>query len=132
MDIARAIKLEIKEKLGLIASAGVSYNKFLAKIASDYRKPDGLYVIHPHKAPAFIAKLPIEAFWGIGKVTAHKMHSLGIHNGLQLRHCSLEFLTRNFGKAGQLYHDFAHGIDPLWNQKESVNPWAANILLKKT
>lgn len=120
VDIARAIKLEIKEKIGLIASAGVSYNKFLAKIASDYRKPDGLYVIHPHKAPAFIAKLPIEAFWGIGKVTAHKMHTLGIHNGLQLRHCSLEFLTRNFGKAGQLYRDFAHGIDPRTVESERI------------
>lgn len=111
VDIARAIKAEIREKLGLIASAGVSYNKFLAKIASDYRKPDGLYVIHPHKAAAFIAKLPIEAFWGIGKVTAHKMHALGVHNGAHLRTCSLEFLSRNFGKAGQLYYDFSHGID---------------------
>lgn len=111
VDIARAIKKEIREKLGLIASAGVSYNKFLAKIASDYRKPDGLYVIHPHRASGFIAQLPIEAFWGIGKVTAHKMHALGVHNGAQLRNCSLEFLSRNFGKAGQLYHDFAHGID---------------------
>lgn len=111
VDVARAIKQEIKEKLDLIASAGVSYNKFLAKIASDYRKPDGLYVIHPQKASAFIARLPIETFWGIGKITAQKMHSLGVHNGEQLRSCSLEFLTRNFGKAGQLYYDFSRGID---------------------
>lgn len=112
VDIARTIKQEIRTKLGLVASAGVSYNKFLAKIASDYRKPDGLYVIHPKKAAAFIARLPIEAFWGIGKVTAHKMHALGVHNGAQLKNCSLEFLKRNFGKAGQLYYDFAHGNDP--------------------
>lgn len=112
VEVARAIKKEIKEKLGLTASAGVSYNKFLAKIASDYRKPDGLYTIHPKKAAAFIAQLPIEAFWGIGKVTAHKMHALGIHNGAQLRCCPPEWLYRNFGKAGRLYHNFAHGIDP--------------------
>ncbi len=112
MDVAREIKREIKEKLGLIASAGVSYNKFLAKIASDYRKPDGLYTIHPERAADFIAKLPIEAFWGIGKVTARKMHSLGIHTGADLRKCSAAFLARNFGKNGALYHDFAHGIDP--------------------
>lgn len=112
VNVARAIKQEIREKLGLVASAGVSYNKFLAKIASDYRKPDGLCVIHPRKAAAFIARLPIESFWGIGKVTARKMHALGIHNGTQLRQCSLEFLTRNFGKAGQLYYDFSRGIDP--------------------
>lgn len=110
-DVAKAIKQEIKEKLNLIASAGVSYNKFLAKIASDYRKPDGLYVIHPAKAQAFIGRLPIEAFWGIGKVTARKMHSLGVHNGIQLRDCSLEFLVRNFGKAGKLYYEFARGTD---------------------
>lgn len=112
VDIAKAIKTEVREKLGLIASAGISYNKFLAKIASDYRKPDGLYTIHPDKALEFIAQLPIEVFWGIGKVTAKKMHSLSIHNGAQLRNCSLEFLTRNFGKAGALYHDFANGNDP--------------------
>lgn len=112
MDVAKAIKKEIKEKLGLVASAGVSYNKFLAKIASDYRKPDGLYIIHPSRALAFIARLPIESFWGIGKVTAKKMHSLGIHTGAQLRNCSPEFLKRNFGKAGSLYYDFAHGVDP--------------------
>lgn len=112
VDIARAIKKEIREKLGLVASAGVSYNKFLAKIASDYRKPDGLYVIHPMRAATFIARLPIEAFWGVGKVTAHKMHALGVHNGAQLRACSPEFLMRNFGKAGRLYYDFAHGEDP--------------------
>ena len=112
VDIAKEIKNEIKEKLGLVASAGVSYNKFLAKIASDYKKPDGLYTIHPNRAPAFISKLPIEAFWGIGKVTARKMHSLGIHTGADLKKCTQTFLTRNFGKAGTLYHDFANGIDP--------------------
>lgn len=111
-DIAKAIKQQIHEKLGLIASAGVSYNKFLAKIASDYRKPDGLYTIHPDKALDFIAALPIEAFWGIGKVTAKEMHRLGIHNGAQLRNCPQAFLLRNFGKNGILYHDFAHGTDP--------------------
>lgn len=111
IDIAKAIKQEIREKLGLVASAGVSYNKFLAKIASDYRKPDGLYVIHPQKAENFIARLPIEAFWGIGKITAKKMHSLGVHNGASLKNCSLEFLTRNFGKAGSVYYDFSRGID---------------------
>ncbi len=111
VDIARAIRQEIRERLHLIASAGVSYNKFLAKIASDYRKPDGLYVIHPNKAADFIARLPIEAFWGIGKVTAKQMHSLGIHNGAQLRMCSPEFLARNFGKAGQQYYNFSRGID---------------------
>lgn len=111
VDIAKEIKEKIKKQLNLIASAGISYNKFLAKIASDYKKPNGLYVIHPHKAASFISRLPIEAFWGIGKVTALKMHSLGIHNGRQLQACSLEFLTRNFGKPGQLYYDFARGID---------------------
>lgn len=120
LDIAKAIKQEIKEKLGLIASAGVSYNKFLAKIASDYRKPDGLYVIHPQKAEAFIARLPIEAFWGIGKITAKKMHSLGVHDGAKLKACSLEFLTRNFGKAGQIYYNFSRGIDTRPVEAERV------------
>ena len=111
VDIARAIKKEIREKLGLVASAGVSYNKFLAKIASDYRKPDGLCTIHPDQAMDFIARLPIESFWGVGPVTAKKMHSLGIHNGEQLRACSQAMLLREFGKVGALYYDCARGID---------------------
>ena len=94
VDIAKAIKQKIREELHLIASAGVSYNKFLAKIASDYRKPDGLCTIHPSQAEEFIKRLPIESFWGIGPVTAQRMHSLGIHNGEQLRACSQEMLTR--------------------------------------
>ena len=111
IDIAKDIKKRIRKELGLIASAGVSYNKFLAKIASDYRKPDGLCTIHPNQALDFIAHLPIESFWGVGPVTAQKMHALGIHNGTQLQACTLEMLTRQFGKAGNLYYDFARGID---------------------
>lgn len=111
VDIAKEIKKEIKERLDLVASAGVSYNKFLAKIASDYRKPDGLCTIHPDQALDFIARLPIESFWGVGPVTAKKMHLLGIHNGEQLRVRSLEMLTREFGKVGAVYYDFARGID---------------------
>lgn len=111
VDIAKDIKQKIHERLGLVASAGVSYNKFLAKIASDYRKPDGLCTIHPDQALDFIATLPIERFWGVGPVTAKKMHALGIHNGIQLRTCSLEMLLRTFGKVGAMYYDFARGID---------------------
>lgn len=111
VDIAKDIKQKIHERLGLVASAGISYNKFLAKIASDYRKPDGLCTIHPDQALDFIATLPIERFWGVGPVTAKKMHALGIHNGIQLRTCSSEMLVRTFGKVGVMYYDFARGID---------------------
>lgn len=111
VDIAKEIKQKIRERLHLVASAGVSYNKFLAKIASDYRKPDGLCTIHPAQALDFIAGLPIESFWGVGPVTAKHMHALGIHNGLQLRACSPDRLLREFGKVGSVYYDFARGID---------------------
>lgn len=111
VDIAREIKQKIRERLSLVASAGVSYNKFLAKVASDYRKPDGLCTIHPDQAEQFISHLPIESFWGVGPVTAKRMHALGIHNGAHLRAWSLDGLTREFGKAGSLYYDFSHGID---------------------
>ena len=110
-DIAREIKQRIRTELNLIASAGVSYNKFLAKIASDYRKPDGLFVIHPDKALDFIETLDIEHFWGVGTNTARRMRQLGIHTGKHLRQCSLAMLTRQFGKMGQTYYDFARGID---------------------
>ena len=111
VDIAKEIKHRIRQELNLVASAGISYNKFLAKVASDYRKPDGLCTIHPDQALEFIATLPIEAFWGVGKVTAQKMHALGIHKGKDLQQCTLEMLTRLFGKAGNIYYDFARGID---------------------
>lgn len=111
VDVAKEIKQRVRKELNLVASAGVSYNKFLAKIASDYRKPDGLCTIHPDQAFGFIGQLPIESFWGVGPVTAKKMHLLGIHTGAQLRNCSQEMLVRQFGKTGLLYYDFARGID---------------------
>lgn len=111
VEIARDIKRRIREELHLVASAGVSYNKFLAKVASDYRKPDGLCTIHPDQAQDFIEQLPIESFWGVGKVTAQRMHELFVHTGKDLRACSLEMLTHYFGKAGKLYYNFARGID---------------------
>lgn len=111
VDIAKSIKEEIFDELGLVASAGVSYNKFLAKIASDYRKPDGLCTIHPSQANEFIMRLPIESFWGVGKVTAKKMHKLGIHSGRELIEWSEVGLVQHFGKMGRLYYDFVRGID---------------------
>ncbi len=111
VDIARQIKAKIRERLHLVASAGVSYNKFLAKVASDFRKPDGLCTIHPSRAEEFMSGLDIECFWGVGPVTAKKMHTMGIHTGRELRECSLEMLTRRFGKAGQIYYNFARGVD---------------------
>lgn len=111
LEIAKRIKKEIREELGLVASAGASYNKFLAKIASDYRKPDGLCVIHPDQAIDFIDKLPIEAFWGIGPATAKRLHALGITTAPELRKLSLSRLTELFGKAGLTYYNFVRGID---------------------
>lgn len=110
-DIANDIRRRIREELQLTASAGVSYNKFLAKIASDYRKPDGMTVIHPDRAMDFIAKLSIEQFWGVGPRTAQRMHYMGIFTGSDLRKCSLAHLQETFGKMGQVYYDFARGID---------------------
>ncbi|WP_300782150.1 DNA polymerase IV [uncultured Akkermansia sp.] len=111
VDIARRIKKEIRQELRLTASAGVSYNKFLAKIASDYRKPDGLFTIHPSRAEKFIAALPIEAFWGVGRATAERMRALSITNGAQLRARDKDFLMRHFGKIGALFYNFARGVD---------------------
>lgn len=109
--IAKSIKNEIREKTGLTASAGISVNKFLAKIASEINKPDGLFVIRPEEAETFIGKLPVEKFHGIGSVTAEKMHRLGIHSGADLRKMDLVSLIRNFGKVGVFYYDIARGID---------------------
>lgn len=111
VDIARDIRRRIHDELHLTASAGVSYNKFLAKIASEVRKPDGLTVIHPDRAEEFIAGLTIEQFWGVGPRTADRMHYMGIFTGADLRRCSLRHLTEVFGKMGRTYYDFARGID---------------------
>ena len=111
VDIARDLKRRIWEETRLTASAGVSYCKFLAKVGSDFRKPDGLCTIHPDRALDFIARLPIEQFWLVGKKTAERMHQMGIHNGALLRDYSLQGLTAAFGKAGRLFYDFARGID---------------------
>ena len=111
VDIAREIKQRIRETTNLTASAGVSYCKFLAKIASDWRKPDGLTVIHPDKALDFIAQLRVEKIWGVGQKTADKMHHMGIFTGADLRQMSLNRLQQEFGKMGQVFYDFARGID---------------------
>jgi DNA polymerase-4 len=109
--IAERIRARIKAETGLTASAGVSYNKFLAKIASDYRKPDGLFVITPKMGPVFAETLPVGRFHGIGPATNAKMERLGIRTGLDLKTQSMEFLERNFGKAGAYYYWIARGID---------------------
>ena len=111
VDIAQEIKVRIKEETQLTASAGISYCKFLAKVASDYRKPDGICTIHPDKALDFIAHLPVEDFWGVGKKTLQKMHFMGIYTGADLRKVSEAHLVEVFGKAGHIFYDFARGID---------------------
>ena len=110
-DVALAIRAKIKEVTGLNASAGISYNKFLAKLASDHRKPNGQYVITPEMGPAFVEALPVGKFHGIGPATSAKMNSLGLHTGLDMRNQSLEFMQANFGKAGAYYYWISRGVD---------------------
>ena len=109
-DIAREIRRKIYEKTGLTASAGISVNKFLAKVASDYNKPNGQKTIHPTQILGFMEELPIEKFYGIGKVTANKMHELHIFKGSDLKKKSLEELIRLFGKSGNYYYNVVRGI----------------------
>jgi DNA polymerase-4 len=109
--IAKAVKTAIKQETKLIASAGVSYNKFLAKIASDIKKPDGFYLITPEQGEVFVEQLPIEKFHGVGQVTAQKMHTLGIMTGKDLKALPIATLQHYFGKAGQHYYNIARAID---------------------
>lgn len=109
--IAREIRRQILQQTDLTASAGVSYNKFLAKIASDINKPDGLFLITPEQGPAFAASLPVGKFHGIGRATEKKMHALGIMTGADLKKWPLLYLVRHFGKSGKYYYDIARGID---------------------
>jgi len=110
-EIARQIRAKIRAEMSLTASAGVSYNKFLAKLASDYRKPDGLFVITPKMGPAFVEDLPVGKFHGIGPATTAKMNKFGIQTGRDLRTQSMAFLQDHFGKAGAFYYWIARGID---------------------
>jgi DNA polymerase-4 len=110
-DVALAIRAKIKAKTGLNASAGIPYNKFLAKLASDHRKPNGQFVITPEMGPAFVETLPIGKFHGIGPATSAKMQGLRLFTGLDIRNQSLEFLQANFGKAGTYYYWISRGVD---------------------
>jgi DNA polymerase-4 len=110
-DTAAEIRARIAEATGLTASAGISYNKFLAKLASDQRKPNGQFVIRPGAGAAFVAALPVGKFHGVGPVTAEKMNRLGILTGADLERRSLDFLQRHFGKSGPWYYAIARGED---------------------
>ncbi len=127
-EIAERIRASIREATGLTASAGVSYNKFLAKLASDHRKPDGLFVITPRMGPAFVEDLPVGRFHGVGPATMARMQRLGIHTGLDLRAQSLAFLQQHFGKAGPHYYWIARGLDerPVRPNRERKSVGAEN------
>ncbi|MFP3454896.1 DNA polymerase IV [Psychrobacter sp. SIMBA_152] len=109
--MANWLRAQILQHTELTASAGVSFNKMLAKIASDINKPNGTAIITPEDADAFISTLPIERFHGIGKATARRLHAMGVTNGADLRRMSADVLINEFGKRGQFYHDIAHGRD---------------------
>ncbi len=114
---ARLIRVRIRQETGLTASAGISYNKFLAKMASDQNKPDGQFLVAPGKGEAFVQTLPIGRFYGVGEKTEARMKALGIHTGEDLRRQPLERLAQHFGRSGPWFYGIARGID-----ERAVNP----------
>jgi DNA polymerase-4 len=108
--LAQEIRTRILNEVGLTASAGISVNKFVAKIASDYNKPNGQKTVNPDEVLPFLEELPIRKFYGVGKVTTEKMYQLGIFTGLELKSKSLEFLSTHFGKSGAFYYYVVRGI----------------------
>lgn len=108
--LAQEIRSRIFNEVGLTASAGISINKFVAKIASDYNKPNGQKTVNPDEVISFLEELPIRKFYGVGKVTTEKMYQLGIFTGLELKGKSLEFLEKHFGKSGSFYYNVVRGI----------------------
>jgi DNA polymerase-4 len=108
--LAQEIRLRILNEVGLTASAGISVNKFVAKIASDYNKPNGQKTVNPEEVLSFLEVLPIRKFYGVGKVTTEKMYQLGIFTGLELKSKSLDFLSTHFGKSGAFYYHVVRGI----------------------
>jgi DNA polymerase-4 len=115
--IAQDIRARIAHTVGITASAGVAPNKFIAKIASDWNKPDGLFVVRPHEVDAFVAALPVEKLFGVGKVTAAKLKRLGAHNCIDLRKWSIADLQHHFGKFGESLYGLCRGVD-----KRHVSP----------
>lgn len=134
IDIARSIKDAIKNELNLTASAGVSINKFVAKVASDINKPDGLTFIGPSKIKAFMEKLPVEKFFGVGKVTAAKMKAMQINTGADLKKLTEDQLLAQFGKSGKFYYNIVRGIDdrPVRPHRESKSVGAEDTLAEDT
>ncbi|HEV2100281.1 MAG TPA: DNA polymerase IV [Stellaceae bacterium] len=133
--IAQEIRARIRAETGLTASAGVSYNKFLAKLASDHRKPDGIFVITPEMGPVFVETLVVRKFHGVGPATAKKMKQLGIETGRDVRAQSLAFLQQHFGKAGAYYYWAARGVDERSVRADRIrksvgaeNTFAADLL----
>jgi len=118
--IADSIRETVKQEVNITISAGVAPNKFLAKIASDWRKPDGLFVIRPEQVEDFVANLPVGKLHGVGKVTAAKMHGLGITTCAQLREMKKEELLQHFGSFGERLHLLSHGIDDRPVQTERI------------
>lgn len=108
--LAQEIRMRILNEVGLTASAGISVNKFVAKIASDYNKPNGQKTVNSEEVISFLEELPIRKFYGVGKVTTEKMYQLGIFTGLELKSKSLDFLTTHFGKSGAFYYHVVRGI----------------------
>ncbi len=108
--LAQEIRMRILNEVGLTASAGISVNKFVAKIASDYNKPNGQKTVNPEEVIPFLEALPIRKFYGVGKVTTEKMYQLGIFTGLELKSKSIEFLEKHFGKSGAFYYHVVRGI----------------------
>ena len=115
--IAKDIRTRVKEETGLTASAGISVNKFIAKIASDYNKPDGITLVGPEKVDIFLEQLEIEKFYGVGKVTAEKMRVMGINTGKDLKAWTKDDLINHFGKPGGFYYEIVRG-----NDNRPVNP----------
>jgi DNA polymerase-4 len=118
--IATAIKKRIKKELNLIASIGVAPNKFLAKVASDWNKPDGLFVITPDQVATFIPQLPVTKIFGVGRVTAKRLHEMQIKTCADLQKISLEQLTEQFGKIGTRFYHLCRGIDDRLVEPESI------------
>jgi DNA polymerase-4 len=133
MEIATEIALEIRGKIkaatGLNASAGISYNKFLAKMASDLNKPNGQAVITPKNGPGFVEQLPVKKFHGVGPATAEKMHRLGVETGADLKAKSLPFLSQHFGKSGAYFFGIARGIDERQVRPDRIRKQSAQKTL---